>query len=242
VQHFSPLVRELLRLANERNWSRAELAARLDVHPTLLAHVQAGRRRISVDMLSRILRAFGEVQAVRDFVLNYLLVEVPELEAAEGRLALVGTDDARATRLPPTADNAIRSYLGTFLRSFYEGKGLFLTSTDTRLLRETSRALLAACEQRHIAALATDASVKLSATFTRAALQKSLLVVERVDFASPSVVELLLRRADLLKPSVLTAGGGIGSVRDPHLARVARSMMHIVDLAPAPSLPDAIHA
>jgi hypothetical protein len=102
--------------------------------------------------------------------------------------------------------------------------------------------VIAECELRHIQTLKIDANVKLSATLARAALHASLLVVERVDFASESVTELLLRRADFVKPSVVTTAGGIDSIRDAHLARVVRSMMRPVDLARAANATPLAHA
>jgi transcriptional regulator with XRE-family HTH domain len=242
VQHHSPLVRELIRLARERNWSRQELASRLAIHPTLLTHIQSGRRRISVDLLSRIVRAFPEVRTIRDLVLNYLLVEVPEIEAEEGQLGCSTVREGVVVELPDGPRRELRSYLGTFLRSFYEGRGLCIAGTDTKLLRSAAAYVIAECELRHIQTLKIDANVKLSATLARAALHASLLVVERVDFASESVTELLLRRADFVKPSVVTTAGGIDSIRDAHLARVVRSMMRPVDLARAANATPLAHA
>lgn len=235
MQHHSPLVRELVRLARERNWSRQELASRLAIHPTLLTHIQSGRRRISVDLLSRIVRAFPEVRTIRDLVLNYLLVEIPEIEEDEGRLVCTPVREDVAVELPDGPRGAIRSYLGTFLRSFYEGRGVCISGPDTKLLRSAASYVITECELRHIQVLKTDANVKLSATLARAALHASLLVVERVDFASESVTDLLRRRADLVKPSVVTTAGGIDAIRDTHLARVVRSMMRPIELVKSPN-------
>jgi transcriptional regulator with XRE-family HTH domain len=242
VQHHSPLVRELVRLARDRNWSRQELASRLAIHPTLLTHIQAGRRRISVDLLSRIVRAFPEVRTIRDFVLNYLLVELPEIEAEEGQLVCNPVREGVAVELPDGPRRELRSYLGTFLRSFYEGRGLCISGADTKLLRSAAAYLTAECELRHIQVLKTDANVKLSATLARAALHSSLLVVERVDFASESVTEFLLRRADLVKPSVVTTAGGIEAIRDSHLVRIVRSMMRPIELVETPNPNPLAHA
>jgi transcriptional regulator with XRE-family HTH domain len=242
VQHNSPLIRELIRLARERNWSRQELASRLAIHPTLLTHIQSGRRRISIDLLSRIVRAFPEVRTIRDLVLNYLLVEVPEIEEEEGRLGCIAVREDVADELPNGLRGELRSYLGTFLRSFYEGRGVCISGTDTRLLRSAAAHVIAECELRHIQALRTDANVKLSATLARAALHASLLVVERIDFASESVTDLLLRRADLVKPSIVTTAGGIEAIRDIHLVRVVRSMMRPIELVESPHPTPLAHA
>ena len=242
MQHHSPLVRELVRLARERSWSRQELASRLAIHPTLLTHIQSGRRRISVDLLSRIVRAFPEVRTIRDLVLNYLLVEVPEIEAEEGRLGCIAVKGDVVDELPDGPRDELRSYLGTFLRSFYEGRGVCVSGTDTKLLRSAASYVITECELRHIQALKTDANVKLSATLARAALHASLLVVERVDFASESVTDLLLRRADLVKPSIVTTAGGIEAIRDTHLVRVVRSMMRPIEIVESPHLAHHAHA
>jgi hypothetical protein len=98
------------------------------------------------------------------------------------------------------------------------------------------------CELRHIQTLKTDANVKLSATLARVALHASLLVVERVEFASESVTDLLLRRADLVKPSIVTTAGGIEAIRDSHLVRIVRSMMRPIELVEAPNPKPLAHA
>jgi hypothetical protein len=87
-----------------------------------------------------------------------------------------------------------------------------------------------------------DASAKLSATLARAAVHANLLVVERIDFATPAVIEVLLRRADLVKPSVATLAGTVDAIPDAHLKRVVLSMMRRIDCIPTAAPVPAVHA
>lgn len=242
MRHYSPLLRELLRLARERGWSRAELAARLDVHPTLLTHLQAGRRRMSATFLSRILRVFPDIQTVRDLALNYLVVEIPQLEALDERIAGGEGVASKGERLPDDLRGIITTYVAAFLRSYYEGRGMLLLGTDTALLRGAARLLAAECELRRIQVVQMDASAKISATLARAAVHANLLVVERIDFATPAVIEILLRRADLVKPSVATLAGTVDAIPDAHLKRVVLSMMRRIDCIPTAAPIPAVHA
>lgn len=229
----SSLIRELDRLARDHGWSTVELARELGLNRSTLVHARGGRRRLTSDTLAQIAQRFGASPGVRDLVWHYLAVEHPELREADPVSRRERRAEGEAERLAPETRKALRLYVVKFLRAYFEGRGLFLTGDDATALSASVRYLLAECARRDILAVQIAGHRSVTASEGRDALAAGLLLVERVDFASGSVAELLKRRGGLGKPFVVTSAHAPTDVADPFLARVLVSMTRPLRVEPA---------
>ncbi|HXI12036.1 MAG TPA: hypothetical protein VNM92_05255 [Thermoanaerobaculia bacterium] len=230
MTHVPLLIRELDRLARERKWSDAELASQLRVHHSLLTHMRGGRRRFTVDTLSRIALLFGESATVRDLVWHYLAIEIPERHSSDpqGDRALTNAD-----AVPTQVQKEIRAYLIGFLRAFYEGKGLLLVAdADHIAVLNASVAFLdAECAERRIQAVRIRADRPLRGTESKSLCEARLVIVERAEFACTSVREVIAARLALVRPLVLSSTKGDVFGDDVVAARSARALLRTIDVA-----------
>jgi hypothetical protein len=228
VPHSSLLMRELDRLARDANWSNTDLAARLGVDPTMLMHLRAGRNLFSSQLLGRILNLFP-MPAVDDLVLHHLRVERRTRESA--KLA-VPSDDRLAGALDAAARKTLRTFVRDFARTSVEtARGLYVVGDDARQLSLAAQFVAEGLGAQGIGVERLTANTKLTASTGRAALAAALLLVERAEFLSASVADLLLRRSDVVKPIVVTSTRPVTDVADTHLQRTFKAMLRLVLLS-----------
>jgi len=201
------VIRELDQLARRAKWRACDLAEALGVSLSMLNRLRAGTHVPSREVLGAILRSFGEHACVRELVLHFLEHELPV--ARSGRLdaaptaARVMFDELR--ELPPAAQRELRAFVAQFLRrSLTIGRGLSVVA-DAALLRDVAVYVRTALDAQGVASVVLAGNARISASQREAALAAPLLVVERVDFISPTLRALLEARAAVRKPVVVTA-------------------------------------
>ena len=229
MTHVPLLIRELDRLARERKWSDAELASQLRVHHSLLTHLRGGRRRFTVDTLSRIALLFGESPTVRDLVWHYLAIEIPARHSSDPQGDRLVTE---AEAVPYEIRKEIRAYLTGFLRAFYEGKGLFFL-TDARhvaVLNAAVAFVAAECAQRSIQTIRIRADRPLRGTESKALCDARLVIVERAEFACASVRESMAARLALVRPLVISSTEREVFGDDAVTSRSARALLRTIDV------------
>jgi hypothetical protein len=222
------LITELIALAQEWGWSAQDLARELGIHRTTLVHQRVGRHALKTAMLARIARRFRNDRSVRDLIWHYLTVEYEEggLQSALPSLP----------RVPDAVAASLRAYIARFSEeSIHGGRGLYLASTDTALLSATLQWLQRAFTQHRIEPCLLRADRPVSAAETRFALAAPVLLIERVDFMKAPVAEVLRRRADLVRPIVVTSTKHPDSVDDPYMRRVLTAMTRLVEIGSPPS-------
>jgi transcriptional regulator with XRE-family HTH domain len=201
----------------------ADLAEALGVSCSMLNRLRAGTHTPSREVLAAILRSFGANDHIRQLVLHFLEHELPRAEADRFAPATYGADDALAP-LDRRARDQVRSFVTHFLRrSLATGRGLRLVAADDQLLRTVVASIVRDLDAHGIAAVAVAANARvLARSQQEAACAAPLLVVERVEFASRAVQALLLARAAVRKPLLLTSTG----------ATVNAALTPLVALAP----------
>ena len=225
------LITELLALATEWGWSTEDLARELGVHRTTLVHQRAGRHALKTAMLARIARRFRNDRNVRDLVWHYLTVEYVEGAQRSDLPALPRVPDAVAT--------ALRAYIARFgEESVHGGRGLYLVSTEAAALTATLQWLRTAFTQQRVQPCVLRADRPVSVAEARLALAAPILLLERIDFMRDAVADLVRRRADLVRPMVVTSMQKPESIADPFLRRVLTSTTRLVEIgSPSSSLP-----
>jgi AcrR family transcriptional regulator len=222
------LITELIALAQEWGWSVQDLARELGIHRTTLVHQRVGRHALKTAMLARIARRFRNDRTVRDLIWHYLTVEYEE-----------GAQSAALPPLPRVPDavaGSLRAYIARFSEeSVHGGRGLYLASTDAPLLSATLQWLQRAFTQHRIDPCLLRADRPVSAAETRFALAAPVLLLERVDFMKEPVAEVVRRRADLVRPMVVTSMKHPDTLADPYMRRVLTSMTRLLEIGPPPS-------
>ena len=238
VSHTSLLMRELDRLARDAKLSNKKLAERLGVDSTMLIHLRSGRNLFSAPLLGRIAQVFP-LPSIDTLIVHHLRVERAARDAA--KLALP-TDDLLLERFGPAARKELRQFVMHFARESVEtGRGLYLTAPDAAPLTLAVQFLSAALPQQGIVVERVLANATLNATQGRAGMTSALLIVERLEFASSTVTDLIIRRSDVVKPLVVTSMQPVSGIKDPYLARLCASMLRQVSLAAAPALTTVGH-
>lgn len=222
------LITELIALAQEWGWSAQDLARELGIHRTTLVHQRVGRHALKTAMLARIARRFRNDRTVRDLIWHYLTVEYEE-GAQRGALPPL-------PRVPDAVASSLRAYIARFSEeSVHGGRGLYLVSTDAALLSATLQWLQRVFTQHRIVPCLLRADRPVSAAESRLALAAPVLLVERIDFMKAPVADIVRRRADLVRPMVVTSMKNPDTVADPYVRRVLTSMTRLVEIAPHPS-------
>ena len=183
-------------------------------------------------MLSRIAKRFRHERSVRDLVWHYLAVEYEEPTAGDVLPALPHVPERTATTL--------RAYLDRFgEESVHGARGLYLLSADATLLGVTLRWLQSAFKQHRINAALLRADRPVSASEARFALAAPVLLLERVDFLRDAAADLLRRRADLVRPIVVSSMQPSDRLADAYIRRILTSTTRVIELdaLPTPSTP-----
>lgn len=223
------IITELIALAQEWGWSTQELARELGVHRTTFLHQRAGRHALETAMLARIARRFRNDRTVRDLVWHYLTVEYEEKGGQRAVLPPL-------PRVPDAVASALRAYLVRFSdESVHGGRGLYLVSGDAALLTAALQWLQGAFKQHRIETCVLRADRPVSDGEGRLALAAPILLLERVDFIREAVADVVRRRADLVRPMVVTSMQTPDTLADPYIRRVLTSMTRLVEIVPPPS-------
>lgn len=228
MPHSPQVITELLRLADAWGWSAEDLARELRVDRTTLLQYRSGRRPLTVRALARIATRFGAQRIIRDLVWHHLAVECHEDAGAAAALTPPAGVAPHTLRL-------LRSYVDRFGEASLHGRGLYLVSADASVLSGVLQFLHRLLEDARIPVCRLRADRPPAASETRSALAAPVLLIERFDFTSDAVRDLVRQRGDLVRPTVLTSMHAPGSLSDPYLRRVLTSMTRLVELLPPPS-------
>lgn len=219
------IITELIAFTRAKGWTVRDLADELKIDETALIRFRSGVRTPSKAVLVKIIDRFGDHRFIRDLVLFHLYSECRN--AGE-----VDADPFEDAPLPTSTITALRAYVERFAEeSTHAGRGLYLTSRDPALLTVALRALRRAFERTQVRMCAWRGDQKLNARAVRDALAAPLVLIERIDFASEVVSEVVRRRADLTRPTVVTSLTTPDALADPYLQRVALSTMRLIEIA-----------
>jgi hypothetical protein len=236
VSHRPPrLITELIALVKEWGWTVQDLARELKVHRTTLLHQRSGRHALPTPMLSRIAKRFRNDRTVRDLVWHYLTVEYEEHPSTVVLPPVPRVEDAVAAIL--------RGYIARFGdESIHGGRGLYLVGPDANALSAALLWLRNAFKEHRIESSALRADRAVTGADVRYALAVPVLLIERVDFLGDAVAEVIRRRADLVRPMIVTSMQPPSAITDARLRRILASMCRVVEFGPAPTPTPPPHA
>ena len=224
------LMRELDRIAHEHSWTTNELGEKLGVNASLITHIRAGRALFSLKMLHTVRKLFP-TPSIKEASDHYLDDELESYFAS--RIGIAPTPD-RFAALDDGVLKALRAYVRNFARITVEsGRGLFLVGENTSRLALAATFLVESLAAQGVTARRLIGNTNVTARDGHDALAAALLVVERADFASKTVIEILTRRAAAVKPIVLTSVAEPTALGDPYFRRIALAMTKIVHMTPA---------
>jgi transcriptional regulator with XRE-family HTH domain len=226
------LVREVERIATERGWSRPRLARELGIDATTLAHVRSGRDPISQALLIAIGAVFGGSTTVQQLILHYVLIEARQRFVKRRR----GATDPAFGVLPYKVRWRIRRWLPQLDGQGKPQRGLFLTGANAPLLSAAARFAVHEATEQGRTCIVIRANDRITASHATTALEAGLLVIERVEFASESVTQLIHARSDALRPMVVTSALGREQLPDRYLIRVFRAWTETITVS-APRTP-----
>jgi len=191
------LLHELELRARAKGWSLAEISQRLGFKPKWYFEARAGRVILTTLALSRILRQSPGDPRIRQLLEHYLTVEFPEA------IQDTPTDAVLLDTLSSPAQATLRTYLAHFAYEHLEGRGLWCVSPDPGRLAAAVRYLVAGGERD----LRTFVRVLPNETPTdpHALLAAQLVLFERLDRASPTILESLRQRLAIRLPVVVTS-------------------------------------
>lgn len=241
VLRTTPLMHELERRARALGLSSPELARRIGMERTGLAHIRSGRDRISLGALHRIALWFPNDEAIRRLVWSYILHDV---ETARERLlrerTLSEDADGYAGRLTESSVALLRSFVADFPARVVSGTGLLIVSADASALSASLGFVEAELRARRIHSIRQAASSRIAASAVSALVACPVLLVERVEYASASMAAVLKGRAAYLKLTVATCvadGQGTAAAGSPILQLLGRttSRVSVDSAAAAPS-------
>ncbi|HEX7709188.1 MAG TPA: helix-turn-helix domain-containing protein [Thermoanaerobaculia bacterium] len=235
-RHTPQLISDLIALTASWGWTVADLAKELGVDRSTLLHYRSGRRALTVRMLSRIARRFGDRKLTRDLVWHHLLKDADRDQTPS---------DERSVVLPPLLDlrtaRALRAYLDRFAdETIHSGRGLFLSAASANQLSDAANYVIAIFTTAKVPVCRLRADRNPAASERRAALAAALLVVERVDFACDATREILRHRADLVRPIIVTSLAGPAQTSDLQLRRVYNSMMRRIEIGVVEARPEPV--
>ena len=218
------LIADLITLVRTWGWTLADLAREIGVSEITLTQYRSGRRRLSMATFAAIAHRFKDQRIVRDLAWQYAAVEYHEERHA--RPSVVHAD-----RLAPAAARSLRAYVDRFAEEAIRGgRGLYLMSGDAGALSDAMRLLAATFRAAKIGVCALRADRKPAVRDARDALAAPVLLLERVDFLSAEVADLLKRRADLIRPVVVTSMQPPSAVADAYLRRIVLSTTRLIDV------------
>ncbi len=226
------IFREIDRLARRRGWTQAELARQLGIDRSLLVHLRAGRRMPSTRFLAKAARAFAEEASLRDTLWHYLLYELPV-----GPEEAVVRADRSAADLPPEAERSLRAYVRTFPHHLVDGRGLVIRCSDASLLSAAASFVAESLRRGGVVVAQRAAHLGVLPSEAAALRRARLVVVERAEYASAAVQDLLAERLDLERPVVVTTATPLSGRLEDDLVRVLGRRCSEVQITPR--TPDA---
>lgn len=220
------LIAELIQLTRPLGWTLRDLARELKVSEVTLQQYRSGRRALSLATMATIAERFGTYREIKDLAWMYLR-EYHHRELAP------------TTELPDGLAPSVARTLTRYVEHFAEetvrgGQGLFLLASDATPLTAAVRHLRSRFVDSRIEVAVLRADVTPMASELRGAAAAPLLIVERVDFVSAIVADIVTRRADLLKPLVATSLAAPDVLPDAYLRRIFLSRTRLVDLRDDP--------
>ena len=221
------LVREVERVARERAWSRRRLARELGIDATTLSHVRSGRDPISQPLLVQIGVVFGGSETIRNLILHYVLIEAPKRYARRRR----GAPSAAFTAVPYKVRWRIRRWLEQLDTLEKPQRGLFLSGANATLLTAAARFAVHEAGQLGRVAILVRGNDRIATSQAKLAIEASLLVIERAEFASESVKCLIHARSDALRPMIVTSGCDREGLADSQLVRIFRAWTETITVA-----------
>ena len=248
--NYPALIRELFRRATERGWSNDALAGMLGVDRTTLAHIRSGRK-LQTDMLSRIVGLFADDTSMHDLVISYLLVTVPALNGGGSDRVPARVEEATlAAQLGIDSARAVESYVRGFRETALSGEGRIVEGEGGAALSAAVAYADLLASRYGVRTLCLRAASTLTPSLAETALRVPLLVVERVEFTSPSVADLLRSRAAAGKAVLVTSVQRISELADERLRRTLLASTRRITLAAvrsrvpssAAALPPTAHA
>ncbi len=198
------LLRVLERLAREKGWTLTRLAEELHTQLSELSHIRAHRRHFSLILLSDIAVRFGSRPGMHDNLVDYLTIDLPRWFGA----VLPQTPQlpkAGRSLVAASVRERLDRYITAFPRENLFGRGLCLVSASMAALSSAVSHLVAVFEQQGLAAARLSASAVPTASDMKSALSASLLLIDRLDTITPSMLELLQARIDLVRPVVVSS-------------------------------------
>jgi len=234
-RHYCRLITELIAFKKAEGGTIRDLAREIGIDETALIRCRSGERSPSKYVLTKIMMRYGQLKFVRDLLLHHFAAE-----CQEGYVP--SADVFSGVDLPARAVAELRPYVLKFTEENVRGgRGLYIVSSDAGQLSAALRAVALAMEGERIRMQMIRGDQRLDARALRAALAAPVVLIERADFASETVAEVLRRRADLMRPCVVTSMQPPEAIVDPHLRRIAVSTMRLVEI-PSANPTDAIRA
>lgn len=202
MQRVAELVRALDRLARERGWSRAEMAAFVGLSRSTLVHAAGGRRVLTTQALIRISRALPELgDLLKDLYWTYIRYEAP---LGPDEVGTLPASNEPVTTLPERDRDQLQGYVRAFPQRFVEGRGLVVVGRSAAQLSAAASLVSTGLTTAGLAVARRPAKDRVHASEVAPAARARLLVLERVDFMTPDARTLLVRRLEALLPFVLT--------------------------------------
>lgn len=205
----SPLLHELERRARALGFTWAKLAAEVGLDRTTLAHIRSGRGRLSLGALHRIAVWFPTDAAIQRGVWEYLLHDVETAKERVERVALrAQSSGALLDGLPAATRTQLQAFISDFASHALRGDGLLLSGTDAAALARALSFLETECPARGIHVLRRAANTVPAKSSLPVLAATPLLLVDRLEFASPAMAELLHARAQYGKLTVASCVTG----------------------------------
>ncbi len=220
------LITELVTLTRSWGWSLHDLAHELGVSYSTLKFYRAGTRDLTMRVYRRIATRFGEEHRhIKDLCWHYATTSGAPDDVADA--VETAARDLRAADL-----HVLRTYVERFgTESIHGGRGLFLLADHAQPLTAAVGFLRAVFASANVKIAVVRADRSPSAADQRDALAAPLLLLERVDFVHDANVELLVRRADLVRPTIVTSMEPPAATKDAYLRRILMSTMRTVTLS-----------
>lgn len=226
------IFREIDHLARRRGWSQGELARQLGVDRTLLTHLRAGRRVPTTRFLARTARAFAEEMSLRDMFWHYLRYVIPIGD--EEPVAHAEPGDAPG--LPVEAGKALRAYVRSFPHHLIAGRGLVICSVAAPLLTAAADFVAEELRKNGVMVAQRRAHLPVLPSEAESLRRARLVVVERAEYASAAMRDILAARLDLGQPVVVTTATDLAGRFEDDLVRVLSS--HCTEICIVPPRAD----
>lgn len=200
-----PLLHELERRARALGFTWASLAAEVGIDRTTLAHIRSGRGRLSLGTLHRIAAWFPTDAAIQRCVWEYLLHDVETQKERSAREALrAGSARVLLDGLPDATREQLQAFVTDFATRALRGDGLLLTGTNPAVLSRALAFVETECPARGIHVLRRAANAVPPRSSLPALAAAPLLLVDRIEFASAAIADVIRTRSLYGKVTVAT--------------------------------------